>query len=362
MKKSGIILLIFSLLMGLFPTMSLAKQDLTFEQDLDKYLAEVSTTRGFTVTKEHIELALSSYEDSLDSFQSVEDLKDFLGEVILADLSNLSYIYEQYELDKKSLTALLAENGESLDEYIYVDDLDLAVWFYLEGDMVEEIDEEMVLDLLQLFQDEFGLTSEELERLEEHFTSIEEELMKPETLQRLEELANRMMSFEEFDVATELTSEQLAELMSIFKEILSIFHLKVDFSLVQGQTETPISFSDLLSLKELQNASLKISFYNLQGEFLADMLLTGEMFGSDIITDTGEQIEESTNIVKETVAPTPKTPKTEKQKTVIEKKTNHQTVKGAKLPETASSFLMNALLGLVVVLVGVMLYRKVRQA
>ncbi|MBM7703895.1 processed acidic surface protein [Metabacillus iocasae] len=360
MKKIGAILLIFSLLTGLFPVASLAAQDPMFEQDLDVYLTEVSADRGFTVTKEHIESALSFYEDSLDSFQSVEELKDFLGEVILADLSNLSYIYEQYELDKESLTALLAENGESLEDYIYVDDLDLTVWFYTEGDMTE-IDEDMLLELSEMFQDEFGLTEEELQRLEAHFMSIEEELMKPETLQRLEELANRMMSFEEFDVATELTSEQIAELMSVFNEMLSIFHLKVEFTLVQGQTETSISFTDLVSLEELQNASLKISFYNLQGEFLADMLLTGEMFDSEIITDTGKQIEESANVVEQSVTPTTKAPKTEKQKMVAEKKSEHQTVKGAKLPDTASNYLMNTLFGLLFVFVGFIVYRKVRQ-
>lgn len=43
-----------------------------------------------------------------------------------------------------------------------------------------------------------------------------------------------MMAFEDFDVATEFTGEQIAELASIYEELLIIFKLKAVYSLIKG--------------------------------------------------------------------------------------------------------------------------------
>ncbi len=42
--------------------------------------------------------------------------------------------YADFDLDKTSLNALLKENGQSLDDYVYLDDLYEDVGFYPEGD------------------------------------------------------------------------------------------------------------------------------------------------------------------------------------------------------------------------------------
>ena len=50
MKKMGAILLSFSLLIALFPQLTIAAQNTNFEQDLAQYLKEISEERGFDVT------------------------------------------------------------------------------------------------------------------------------------------------------------------------------------------------------------------------------------------------------------------------------------------------------------------------
>ncbi|MCJ7989722.1 processed acidic surface protein [Priestia megaterium] len=377
MKKLGAILLSFLLFVGVFPTSSFAAVS-TFDADFNKYLKSVSQTRGFEVTKDDVEYSLSLYDESLENFDTIADLEDFLGEPIAADLHNVQDVYADFDLDKTSLNALLKENGQSLDDYVYLDDLYDDVGFYLEGDdwyeddesydeedtsYDDELSEEDLSGLLSFMQSELGLTSEELNRIEAHFTSLEDELSNEATLNRLDQLGERLAAFEDFDTATELSADQIAELMSIYKEMLSIFHLDAKFSLVQGGNERPLSLTDLINLEELKNASLKISLYTTDGKFLADMVITGDMFNSDIITDTGKEVEKSAEAVAKPAQA--QKPAVEKTQEPVKKQTNgavQKTVKGGKLPETASNYVTNTLIGLVLVAAGFVLFRKVRRA
>ncbi|MEH7521323.1 processed acidic surface protein [Priestia megaterium] len=377
MKKLGAILLSFLLFVGVFPTSSFAAAS-TFDADFNKYLKSVSQTRGFEVTKDDVEYSLSLYDESLENFDTIADLEDFLGEPIAADLHNVQDVYTDFDLDKTSLNALLKENGQSLDDYVYLDDLYEDVGFYLEGDdwyeddesydeedasYDDELSEEDLSGLLSFMQSELGLTSEELNRIEAHFTSLEDELSNEATLNRLDQLGERLAAFEDFDTATELSADQIAELMSIYKEMLSIFHLDAKFALVQGGNERPLSLTDLINLEELKNASLKISLYTTDGKFLADMVITGDMFNSDIITDTGKEVEKSAEAVAKPAQA--QKPAVEKKQEPVKKQTNgavQKTVKGGKLPETASNYVTNTLIGLVLVAAGFVLFRKVRRA
>ncbi|MBQ4866529.1 processed acidic surface protein [Priestia megaterium] len=377
MKKLGAILLSFLLFVGVFPTSSFAEAS-TFDADFNKYLKSVSQTRGFEVTKDDVEYSLSLYDESLENFDTIADLEDFLGEPIAADLHNVQDVYADFDLDKTSLNALLKENGQSLDDYVYLDDLYEDVGFYLEGDdwykddesydeedasYDDELSEEDLSGLLSFMQSELGLTSEELNRIEAHFTSLEDELSNEATLNRLDQLGERLAAFEDFDTATELSADQIAELMSIYKEMLSIFHLDAKFALVQGGNERPLSLTDLINLEELKNASLKISLYTTDGKFLADMVITGDMFNSDIITDTGKEVEKSAEAVAKPAQA--QKPAVEKKQEPVKKQTNgavQKTVKGGKLPETASNYVTNTLIGLVLVAAGFVLFRKVRLA
>lgn len=335
------------------------ERDPNFEQDFVEYLATVSEERGFEVTKEDVEVSLAQYETKLEEFESVEDLSDFLGEVIKAGFGNLDYFYDNYQLDQPALFQLLEENGDDINQYVYIDDLEQVVWEYAGDELFPGMDEEIAADLLPIFQEEIDLTDDELKRIEDHLMSLEEHLSDPAILERLEDLGNRMMAFEEFDVAAELTAEQIAEMASIYDEFLTIFKLKAEYALVQGGSETTLSFWDLLNLEELKDANLKVAFFSTDGQLLADLIVTGEMVDSGTVTETGEQINESAEEVTKTVE---QSAAVKPQKSISNVKSEVKTVKGAKLPKTASDYLPNALLGLAVVLIGILIFRKVKKA
>ncbi|MEM4992258.1 processed acidic surface protein [Priestia sp. SB1] len=406
MKKYGMLLMALLLLWGAFPTMSLAAQSKTFDTDLSTYLKEVSKVRGSEVTRDDIEYALYSFDEtlSLDDFETIEELKDFLGEPIASDLHNLNGIYMDNNLTEKSLKELLRENGLTIDDFIFEEDLYYAVYLYTEGSVEvssnhlegigEAQDFKELNDLLGFLQDEFGLTVEEMDRIKAHLSSINDELSDLTTLYRLDDVGTKLTSFKHLKTAKELTPDQIAELLSIYNEIASIFHIKSSFVLAQGGSEKPLSFVNLMDLEELKSSNLKINLSTTEGRFLADLVLTDDMVNSNVLTAAGEELQKpaeeakksslkaasSKAIGNKTVALT-----TEKEmpvaakkiKTIVEKKQdvaplskkikssnyskNEPVDEGKVMPETATNYLLAIMLGVAVAMLGLLVYRSVKK-
>ena len=120
MKKIKTLLLTLSLVLTMFTQTAYAAEIKNSTLDLTAYLNEVSTTRGFEVSEEVIELSLLLYGKSLSDFTTAEEMKAFLGEAIKSDLSNLAGVYSKYELDQAAVTELLNEYGEDFNDYVFV--------------------------------------------------------------------------------------------------------------------------------------------------------------------------------------------------------------------------------------------------
>lgn len=117
------------------------------EKNLEKYLQKVSKVRGFPVTKNDIAYSLTIYEMSLGDFEDITELEDFLGEVIRKDEGNLKEMYDYLEISAKDVKTILKENGETLNDYIFVDDLEQSIEFYLEEKIVRDPDFDQNLEV-----------------------------------------------------------------------------------------------------------------------------------------------------------------------------------------------------------------------
>ncbi|PPA70378.1 processed acidic surface protein [Jeotgalibacillus proteolyticus] len=259
----------------------------------------------------------------------------------------LKQLLEEYGFEsKEELEAFLNEHGDSIDNYEYIEDLDWAIYMYLDDyDFLEE--------LSYLFSG-IGLTYEELERLFAHLETLPYE--DPAFEARLDSLLDRMFAIEDFETADELSDAELVELFNIYMELLDLFEFDTKYYVIQDGVTTPVTIEGLLTLDTTKNFDLLIEFYNKQGVFLADIILTADMFGSGLIKDTGKDIKEMEQVVKEN----PQAGAGGKKK--INKKASEaapvKTVKGAKLPKTASNSLGNTMAGMALVLIGIVLFRR----
>lgn len=258
------------------------------------------------------------------------------------DEENLQQLLEDYGFEsKEALEQFLNENDDSIENYEYIEDLEASVDYYVNGD--EYLDE-----IYGLFT-EIGLTDEELEKLFTHLETLDFE--DPAFIDKLIELSERMMVFEDFETAEELSAEQIAELFDIFNDMLDLFQLETKYYLVKDGEKQTVSFETLMTMDTTKGYDLLIELYNKQGGFLADILLTADMFGSELIKETGKDIKQAEEIVtkNQNVSEGPKAVKPPVK-----------TVKGGKLPKTASDYAGNAIAGFSLVLVGFVMFRRLK--
>ncbi|YCI76860.1 processed acidic surface protein [Bacillus sp. R1-10] len=318
------------------------------QDELNAYLSEVR------MTQEELEEYLSYYDLTLNELKSAEELRETLGPAVTPE--TLHNLLKQYEMTEAELTELLMEYGELeegdsiIDTFHFIYDIEDIIDLEMEYDEEEmEYDEEEISDLMDGLFTEIGLADEELDRFMNHLLPIVED---PSFESRLKAISDRMNQLEYFETIDELSAEQVAELLSIYNDLQSLLQIQFKFALIQDGVTTNLSLEALFQLKELTNASLLVSIYDLNGNFLLDFTLTGEMIGSDLVKETGNDMKQSTEVISKVAEV-----KKEKKKPA---KTEHKTEKGGVLPKTAGNYLFGALCGLVLMGIAFGLIRKAR--
>jgi processed acidic surface protein len=348
MKKLGGLLLAIMLLIGFIQPV-MASETASTELDLTAYLTEVSAIRGFEVSQEDIELSLSMFGEKLTNFETVDEVKTFLGDVIVVDLSNLEAIYTKFNLDQAGLELKLLEYGEALDDYIFLDDLDAALSFYMEYETPEsettepEIDLSMYMDLLS----QIGLTPKELTKLGTYLAPVFDYMSSPEGQAENADLVSRLTQFGKLlynkgiaDETYQLSDAEYAELEGYISELLSTMQIQIKFSVIKDGVDTQYTLMEMTKLQPIKDADYKIAIYDMDSKLLADAVITSEFINSYL----GEIIND---LIPENAIDTDSKP--------------IQTVKGGELPKTAGNYLANVILGMFVVIGSIIIFRKVKR-
>lgn len=303
-------------------------------------------------TKEDYLAYLDSKDWGLEYFSDVSELGTPLSE------EGVQKVMKDFDLTREELNALLVEYGDIeegqdvLDSHMYIifnEDLYFYVEWYL--------DDENYIDLndLDIFT-EVGLTEEELDRLFEHFITLN---FEDETfLDQLDALLQRLDAVPYFESADDLDAEEIAILLDIFDDMMNLFEVETKYYLTDGTEKTALTLTALLALETTNGKDLLIEIFDREGTFLADIVLTAEMFGSEIIEETGKDLE----VVEEVIAaPVKETKEVKKEAKSVKKDTKAvQTTKGGKLPKTATDYVSNTLVGLAFVLIGFLLFRRMK--
>lgn len=311
LKKVLILFILPFFIAGSFYSNALAAPT---EEELTAVLSELNWT------KEDLEAYLDYYELTLTDFETIEDLKVMLGTPITPE--NLSKLLDDYDLTREELDILLAGFGETVQDYHFIEDLDVAVDFYMNHDNVMKEVEDFLVTI--------GINEEEADRLFNHFMSLDESKLE----EQMETIGARLDEFMMLDPEAELTPAQQEELAKLWEEMMGIFELKAVFYLVdEAGQKTPVSFVELSMMKEFTSAALLIELYDLNNNLLLDMQLSQEMLSSDFAINAGEKITEIGDMAGELT-----------------------TIKHDRLPNTASPYVQNMLIGIAIILMGITLF------
>ncbi|PFH82930.1 processed acidic surface protein [Bacillus sp. AFS088145] len=320
--------------------------------ELKTYLVSID------LTQKQLEDYLNSYYgESISDFDSVDELKDTLGE----------------RLTQKTLDALLVEYGYSEDEIIDLavqyDDMDknasLLDTYYFTSDIENLIyldedesgsgsveDQFPSMDDLSSALSEFGITQTEINNLSAYLEKVVND--DPAVEAKLEALGERASALEEnypeiFSMDSEAAPKELpaelkVELMNIVKELQSTLIIDIKVAIEQNGVKTPLTFAKLLtmddSMDSMENVKVYLEIYDNASNLLLDAVFSpDELLGDDQIVD----------IVKDT------------QKAIKNPKPTGtvRTENGGKLPTTATHTTEWTMLGMLMMLAAVVLRKKV---
>ncbi|MGM0873279.1 MAG: processed acidic surface protein [Bacillota bacterium] len=286
------------------------------QKEIDQLVFEIGWTNH------DLKEFLDYYEYSIDEFETIEDLQSILGTPIKGNDKALVDLLEQYELTRAEMDALLVEFGESIEDYYFIEDLDVALVFYLGHD------EEMAA--LEEFMALIGVTDAEVDSLFTHFMELDETLLE----QQMEDIITRLDPFLMIEDTKELSEAQQVELISVLGDMMSILQLDPRFYLVdKNGVDTAVTFKELMSMEDLYGNDLMIRLYSTNGDLLLDMQLSEEMLTSDFLINSGIKFAEVGDLAGELT-----------------------TLFHERLPDTATSLWANMLLGLLAIGLGIIGY------
>ncbi|WP_078546181.1 processed acidic surface protein [Litchfieldia alkalitelluris] len=276
---------------------------------------------GWTV--EELESYLEYYELTLNDFSTIEELEDFLGTPITDE--NLAQLLLDYDMSRAELDELLAGFGETVDDYWFIEELDVSIDFYLNHDEYMKEAEDILATM--------GLTEEEeVDRFFNHLMVLDETVLE----EQMASVSSRLEPYLAMNPEEELTSEQIQELSGIWSEMMTLLNLNPKYYLIdETDTRREVNFAELLAMETLNGESVFLELYDQTGELILDMQLSEDMLTSDFIFEGAEQLSEVGELAGEL--------------------TN---IKHEQLPNPASPFLLNIVLGMIVLLTGFIIPRK----
>jgi processed acidic surface protein len=281
-------------------------------EELSQYIEKVG------LTNEELTNYLAFYHLSLEEFDSVADLDSFLGTPINSE--NLNHLLTVHDLSVEELQALLSGFGENIDDYLFIEDLEVDVNFYLKH-------AEIIHEAKRLLSD-IGMTNEEADQFFEHIISLNKNGSLEDELRTI---SINLEQYYSYDTNTTLSEGQKEDLITHFENMLSILHLSPSYYVMSNETQQQTTLENLLTDELVgEDQIVVVQLNNDQNQIIMDLELPKDKLSSDFLIVRGEQFLNIATLANELNA----------------------TMMAAELPNTASPFWNNIMIGLILILLG----------
>ncbi|MGY3715215.1 processed acidic surface protein [Sutcliffiella cohnii] len=279
------------------------------DEEVQIYLREIGWT------ERELQAYLDFYEVSLQDFKNIEALRKELGTPITKE--SLHKLLDSYNITEEELNILLARFGEKIQDYTFIEDLDVAIDFYLTHE--EEVSR------AEKFFVSMGFEEREAHLLFRHILRLDKDALLL-ALNNIQE-----------DLKQVTTNE---EALNVWRQFFEVFQLGATVYRVDDQGRTIVNREDMLSSHHLDNATwiLELSTATTN-DVLASLPLNEEMLTSAYAAEKGEELIFTAQVVMQL----------------------SDKLYGTRMPQTATSNGAGMLVGLGLMAVGLFLSRRVRQ-
>ena len=229
------------------------------EDEVDSYLKEIGWTRS------DLDNYLKFYEISLEDFKDIDHLRDELGTPINEE--NLLIMLETYDLTKEELEVLLSRFGEKVQDYTFIEDLEIAVDFYMTHEEEVARAEDFLVSM--------GFEAEEARLIFHHILSLPKDVLAEE-LKRLEAML-------------EEEPNSVNKVFSIWTEMMSVFQVDADLHVEDGE-RVQVTEETLMQPGWLEGKAVHLDLYNGEGSLLASAVMDEQIVSPTYVQTTGTEL------------------------------------------------------------------------
>ncbi len=280
-------------------------------EELTKYTTKTGLTEG------DLEDYLAVYDLSVKDFENVHEMVSYLGEPV--NKETVQTLLTKHNINEDELHHILGGFGESVEDYLFVKDLEATVDFYLNHAEVLVEAERML--------SEVGLTEDEIDGLFLHFLSLDDVNIEG----KMKSISSNLERYFSYNNSEGLSSDQQKELLVMYDEMIEVFELQPRYYLLKDGAKEAIAYNKLLQMDTLNGAELLVELYRANDEYLLDLKVSEEMLATDFIIERGEKLLTVATLATEMSIK----------------------AQGNKLPATASPYTNLLLIGALLMILGV---------
>ncbi|MFT8322473.1 MAG: processed acidic surface protein [Bacillus sp. (in: firmicutes)] len=236
-------------------------------------IEQLSNSLGWT---EHdLENYLSFKEMKLTDFDNIKELKECLGTPITPN--SLEHLLHSYHMTREELDILLAGFNEKVQDFWFIEDLDVAIDFYQ--------NHETIMTNLEQFLISVGINETEKKQLYNHFKQLDQEVLNNKVYEWKKALGN----FDTLDQDETLTKIQQKNLVSLWKDVINTLALQPIFYTVDDNGKrTELSIQTFLKDKSYDTLTLELQ--DKQNNVLIDTVISPEKLSSRFAVDAADKV------------------------------------------------------------------------
>ncbi|WP_223701258.1 processed acidic surface protein [Sutcliffiella deserti] len=230
------------------------------EFEVNQYLEEIGWTRH------DLDTYLSFYEVSLDDFKDVQQLESELGTPI--NKENLHSMLNSFNLTEEELDILLSRFGERVQDYTFLEDLEVAVDFYHSHEEEVARAEDFLVSV--------GFKAEEARQLFRHILSLPNEHLHGD----LRELEEKL----------EEDPNSVEKVFTLWSEFMNAFQVTASLHMENREEKESISQAQLMQPGWLEGKVVNLELFNKDGELLATAKMNEQILSPVYVQETGAEL------------------------------------------------------------------------
>ncbi|MFE7060675.1 processed acidic surface protein [Sutcliffiella sp. NPDC057660] len=230
------------------------------ENEVDNYLKEIGWTRH------DLDTYLKFYEVNLDDFRDIEHLQAELGTPINKD--NLHGMLDSYNLTEEELEILLSRFGEKVQDYTFLEDLEIAVDFYLTHEEEVARAEDFLVSV--------GFQAEEARLIFQHILGLPNEDLQAELDLLKQKVAEEPNSVE--------------KIFSLWSDFMNAFDVTANLHMENRESKEAITQEQLLQPGWLEGKTVHLELFNQEGELLANAQMNDQIISPSYVQQTGKEL------------------------------------------------------------------------